>query len=104
MSQCWCCRLCAPCRQARANPRRRRRRHEERRPSAPSSNPPPSDLQDGVLMEAGARARRLPLGAAWLQALKLTAADYVALTKPRVISLLLVTTAATMFVADPSPD
>ena len=29
--------------------------------------------------------------------------DYVALTKPRVISLLLVTTAATMFVADPSP-
>jgi heme o synthase len=55
-------------------------------------------------MEAGARARRAPLGVAWLQALWLTASDYVALTKPRVISLLLVTTAATMFVADPSPD
>jgi protoheme IX farnesyltransferase len=55
-------------------------------------------------MEAGARARRVPLGVAWLQALWLTASDYVALTKPRVISLLLVTTAATMFVADPSPD
>jgi heme o synthase len=55
-------------------------------------------------MEAGARARRAPLGVAWLQALWLTVSDYVALTKPRVISLLLVTTAATMFVADPNPD
>ena len=55
------------------------------------------------LMEAGARARRAPVGVAWLQALRLTASDYVALTKPRVISLLLVTTVATMFVADPSP-
>jgi heme o synthase len=55
-------------------------------------------------MEAGARARRAPLGVAWLQALRITAADYVALTKPRVISLLLVTTVATMFVATPSPD
>jgi protoheme IX farnesyltransferase len=55
-------------------------------------------------MEAGARVRRAPLGAAWLQALKLTLSDYVALTKPRVISLLLLTTVATMVVADPSPD
>jgi protoheme IX farnesyltransferase len=54
-------------------------------------------------MEAGARARRAPIGVAWLQAVRLTAADYVALTKPRVISLLLVTTVATMFVADSSP-
>src|SRR5439155_25377142 len=28
--------------------------------------------------------------------------DYLALTKPRIISLLLITTVATMFVADPS--
>jgi protoheme IX farnesyltransferase len=58
-------------------------------------------------MEAGARARPAEpyRGAApswWLGAREL-AADYVALTKPRVISLLLVTTAATMFVADASP-
>jgi heme o synthase len=54
-------------------------------------------------MEAGARARRVPVGIGWLQAIRLTAADYVALTKPRVISLLLVTTVTTMFVADRSP-
>jgi heme o synthase len=54
-------------------------------------------------MEAGARARRAPVGVAWLHTVRLTASDYVALTKPRVISLLLVTTVATMFVADPSP-
>jgi protoheme IX farnesyltransferase len=54
-------------------------------------------------MEAGARARRAPIGVAWIQALWLTTSDYVALTKPRVISLLLVTTVATMFVADSSP-
>jgi heme o synthase len=58
-------------------------------------------------MEAGARARpaepyRGAAPAWWLGAREL-AADYIALTKPRVISLLLVTTAATMFVADPSP-
>ena len=52
-------------------------------------------------MEAGARAR--PVGVTWLTATRVTVADYVALTKPRVISLLLVTTVATMFVADPSP-
>ncbi len=52
-------------------------------------------------MEAG--ARRAPVGVAWLQAARLVIGDYVALTKPRVISLLLVTTVTTMFVADRSP-
>jgi heme o synthase len=52
-------------------------------------------------MEAG--ARRAPVGVAWLQAARLIIGDYVALTKPRVISLLLVTTVTTMFVADRSP-
>jgi protoheme IX farnesyltransferase len=54
-------------------------------------------------VEAGARARRVPIGATWFHALRVTAWDYVALTKPRVISLLLLTTVATIFVADPSP-
>jgi protoheme IX farnesyltransferase len=54
-------------------------------------------------MEAGARLRRIPVGISWLQAVRLTAADYLALTKPRVISLLLVTTVTTMFVANRSP-
>ena len=40
-------------------------------------------------MEAGARARRAPVGVAWIQTVWLTTSDYVALTKPRVISLLL---------------
>ena len=52
-------------------------------------------------MEAG--ARRAPVGIGWLQATRLVIGDYVALTKPRVISLLLVTTVTTMFVADRSP-
>ncbi len=52
-------------------------------------------------MEAGTGAR--PAHATWLYGARELVADYVALTKPRVISLLLVTTAATMFVADPSP-
>ena len=52
-------------------------------------------------MEAGARAR--PAAASWLYGARELAGDYIALTKPRVISLLLVTTAATMFVANPSP-
>jgi heme o synthase len=55
-------------------------------------------------MEAGARARRVPVGVGWLQGARAVAADYVALTKPRVISLLLLTTVATMFVADRSPE
>jgi heme o synthase len=54
-------------------------------------------------MEAGARARRPTAGASWLYAARELAGDYVALTKPRVISLLLVTTLATMFVANSSP-
>jgi heme o synthase len=59
-------------------------------------------------MEAGARARAVEAYgrrayASWWLTVRLFAGDYVALTKPRVISLLLVTTVATMFVADPSP-
>jgi protoheme IX farnesyltransferase len=54
-------------------------------------------------MEAGARTRSAPLGLTWIHAARLVAADYLALTKPRVISLLLLTTLATMFVADRSP-
>src|SRR5919108_6053280 len=54
-------------------------------------------------MEAGARARRPAAAASWLYSAREIAGDYVALTKPRVISLLLVTTLATMFVADSSP-
>jgi heme o synthase len=54
-------------------------------------------------MEAGARARRPATAASWLYAARELLGDYIALTKPRVISLLLVTTLATMFVADSSP-
>jgi heme o synthase len=58
-------------------------------------------------VEAGARARpayrRQTALAAGLYAAREAIGPWVALTKPRVISLLLVTTAATMFVADPSP-
>jgi heme o synthase len=54
-------------------------------------------------MEAGARARRPAAAASWLYAARELAGDYVALTKPRVISLLLVTTLASMFVANSSP-
>jgi heme o synthase len=54
-------------------------------------------------MEAGARTREAPLAASWLHAARATVADYIALTKPRVISLLLLTTLATMFVANQSP-
>ena len=53
-------------------------------------------------MEAGAGARP-PAATSWLYGARDLVSDYVALTKPRVISLLLVTTAATMFVADSSP-
>jgi protoheme IX farnesyltransferase len=54
-------------------------------------------------VEAGARARRPAATASWLYATREVVGDYVALTKPRVISLLLVTTLATMFVASSSP-
>jgi protoheme IX farnesyltransferase len=54
-------------------------------------------------MEAGAGARPAA-PATRLEGVRELAGDYVALTKPRVISLLLLTTLATMFVADPSPE
>ena len=54
-------------------------------------------------MEAGARARRPAAAPSWLYAARELAGDYLALTKPRVISLLLVTTLASMFVANSSP-
>jgi protoheme IX farnesyltransferase len=54
-------------------------------------------------MEAGARTRQPPLALGRLHAARAAVADYVALTKPRVISLLLLTTLATMFVANRSP-
>jgi protoheme IX farnesyltransferase len=44
----------------------------------------------------------LPAAGARTRSLAAVVRDYVALTKPRIISLLLVTTVATMFVADPS--
>jgi heme o synthase len=53
-------------------------------------------------MEAGAGARP-PAATSWLYGARELVGDYVALTKPRVISLLLVTTVATMFVANSSP-
>jgi protoheme IX farnesyltransferase len=59
-------------------------------------------------MEAGARAEatrgRPAAAASWLYGLRERFGDYIALTKPRVISLLLVTTLATMFVANSSPE
>src|SRR3954452_2207628 len=54
-------------------------------------------------MEAGARARRPAAAASWLYTAREFAADYIALPKPRLIWLLLVTTLATMFVANSSP-
>jgi protoheme IX farnesyltransferase len=54
-------------------------------------------------MEAGAPARPAAIRFPRLYGARELASDYLALTKPRVISLLLVTTLATMFVADPSP-
>ena len=54
-------------------------------------------------MEAGARTRGPAAAASWLYGLRYAASDYVALTKPRVVSLLLVTTVCAMFVATPNP-
>ena len=48
------------------------------------------------------RAPRLRVAAPVSRPLGAVARDYVALTKPRIISLLLLTTVATMFVADPA--
>lgn len=55
-----------------------------------------SDRATGQGSEAAAKARQGAQGA--MQ----TVRDYLALTKPRVISLLLLTTVASMFVADPA--
>src|SRR6185503_18646943 len=68
----------------------------------------PSARRGGdCLMEAGARARpayrRQTAVGGWVYGVREAIGPWVALTKPRVISLLLVTTAATMFVADSSP-
>jgi protoheme IX farnesyltransferase len=54
-------------------------------------------------MEAGTRVRRPAVAHSWLYEARATVGDYLALTKPRVISLLLVTTVCTMFVANSSP-
>src|SRR5919109_1336511 len=78
-------------------------RHHEPRALPPALRRQRRRPHEGTLMEAGARARRAPLGASWLQAARATTADYVALTKPRVIGLLLLTTVTTMFVASSSP-
>jgi heme o synthase len=51
-------------------------------------------------VERGARAH--PVAMAGRRSFAATLRDYIALTKPRIIALLLVTTVATMFVADPS--
>ncbi len=53
-------------------------------------------------MEAGTPVPRQATGLPWSYGLRRTVTDYVALTKPRVISLLLVTTVCAMFVANPS--
>jgi heme o synthase len=58
-----------------------------------------SALDAGVGAPAPARVRSLPAArASWVAVLR----DYLALTKPRIISLLLLTTVATMLVADPA--
>jgi heme o synthase len=59
----------------------------------------PGALETGVGAAAPARLGRIPAARpGWIA----VARDYLALTKPRIISLLLLTTVATMFVADPS--
>jgi protoheme IX farnesyltransferase len=64
---------------------------------APAGHAPPLTPQADRIRE---RPRRASTERA--QDLLATARDYVSLTKPRIISLLLVTTVAAMFVADPS--
>jgi heme o synthase len=65
----------------------------------------PAGRPAAPLPPAAERVRHQPARAgapAGSRALLATVRDYVSLTKPRIISLLLVTTVATMFVADPS--
>ncbi len=66
--------------------------------SATSTSHP---VETGQLEPAGV-ARPVRIRRAREQGLVAHLRDYVALTKPRIISLLLLTTVATMFVADPS--
>ena len=63
-------------------------------PRSPVERPPTPARQPERARPAAQRATASELVA--------TARDYISLTKPRIISLLLVTTVATMFVADPS--
>ena len=63
----------------------------------PDAQATPASSSRPASPAAAARARRSP-SARWPTTLR----DYIALTKPRIISLLLLTTVATMFVADPS--
>jgi heme o synthase len=66
-----------------------------RSPAGPAAAPlPPARDRERPRARLGSSARR--------RAVVATARDYISLTKPRIISLLLVTTVATMFVADPS--
>src|SRR4051812_28846660 len=56
-------------------------------------------LEAGIGAAAPGRVRPLPAArSSWAALLR----DYLALTKPRIIGLLLITTVATMLVADPS--
>jgi protoheme IX farnesyltransferase len=57
---------------------------------------------DAGQLEPGAAARPVRVRLARERSLAATLRDYIALTKPRIISLLLLTTVTTMFAADPS--
>jgi heme o synthase len=61
-----------------------------------------SNPVDAGQLEPGAAARPVRVRLARERSLAATLRDYIALTKPRIISLLLLTTVTTMFAADPS--
>jgi protoheme IX farnesyltransferase len=61
-----------------------------------------SNPVDAGQLEPGAAARPVRVRRARERSLAATLRDYIALTKPRIISLLLLTTVTTMFAADPS--
>ena len=86
LSRCW--RVGAPAAAREAGARRK------------ASAQPVTDGPDGSRSTSTPRRGRRVAGSTRARVI---AGDYVALTKPRVISLLLVTTLATMFVADSSP-
>ena len=77
-------------------PRRRRRGDRLATMESATSTGRPVEAR-----EAGAVAGTLRVGPAGARSLVAVARDYVALTKPRIISLLLLTTVTTMIVADP---